>query len=115
MSSIWVTIRKELRSIFRDRKTLITLLVFPLLIPVMIFLYVYLYESYDDETKYLIGIKAKLGNRVKGIPYEECIDLIVRSGGIPILAHPKTLKWDDRELRELIKYMKSIGLNGLEV
>lgn len=56
MSSIFITIRKELRSIFRDRKTLITLLVFPLLIPVMIFLYAYLYESSSDTENYLIGV-----------------------------------------------------------
>ena len=59
MSSIWITIKKELRSIFRDRKTLITLLAFPLLIPVMIFLYAYIYEFTDEATKYLIGINYK--------------------------------------------------------
>lgn len=69
-------------------------------------------EAFD---KYLTGIRAKLGNRVKGIPYEECIDLILKSGGIPVLAHPKTLKLDDKELRNLVNNMKSIGLNGLEV
>lgn len=56
MSSILITIKKELRSILRDKKTLITLLIFPLLIPVMIFLYAYMYESTDDATKYSIGI-----------------------------------------------------------
>lgn len=56
MFSIWITIKKELRSILRDRKTLITLLAFPLLIPVMIFLYAYIYESSEDTSKYLIGI-----------------------------------------------------------
>ena len=65
--------------------------------------------------KYLNDVKSKLGDRVKGIPYEECIDLIINSGGIPVLAHPKTLKLDDNELRELVKHMKSIGLNGIEV
>ena len=56
MYSIWITIKKELRSILRDKKTLMTLLAFPLLIPVMIFLYAYIYESTDDTTKYLIGV-----------------------------------------------------------
>ena len=56
MSSIWITIKKELRSILRDRKTLITLLAFPFLIPVMIFMYADIYESTDDSMKYLIGI-----------------------------------------------------------
>ena len=60
MSSIWITVKKELRSIIRDKKTLITLLAFPLLIPVMIFLYAYMYEITDDETKYVVGVDYKL-------------------------------------------------------
>lgn len=56
MNSIVITIKKELRSILRDRKTLITLLAFPILIPVMIFLYAYMYEDAEDTTKYKIGI-----------------------------------------------------------
>lgn len=56
MSSIIITIKKELRSILRDRKTLITILAFPILIPVMIFLYAYMYEDAEVATKYLIGI-----------------------------------------------------------
>ena len=56
MSSIWITIKKELRSILRDRKTLVTLLLFPFLIPVMIFMYAYMYEDTDNVSRYLIGI-----------------------------------------------------------
>ncbi|MBQ8681894.1 MAG: ABC transporter permease [Bacilli bacterium] len=56
MASIWITVKKEIRSILRDKKTLITLLAFPLLIPVMIFLYAYIYEGVEDASKYLIGV-----------------------------------------------------------
>lgn len=56
MFNIFITIKKELRSILRDKKTLITLLIFPLLIPVMIFLYGYMYESAGDDVNYLIGL-----------------------------------------------------------
>ena len=56
MSSIIITIKKELRSMFRDKKTMITILAFPLLIPVMIFLYGYMYDATEDTTKYKIGI-----------------------------------------------------------
>ncbi len=59
MHSIGITIRKELRSIFRDKKTLLTLLVFPVLIPVMIFLYAYMYESAEEGERYLIGVDYK--------------------------------------------------------
>ena len=56
MSSIIITIKKELRSMFRDKKTMFTILAFPLLIPVMIFLYGYMYDNTEDTTKYKIGI-----------------------------------------------------------
>ena len=39
MFSIGITVKKELRSILRDKRTLITLLAFPLFIPLIIFLY----------------------------------------------------------------------------
>ena len=59
-NSIIITIKKELRSILRDRKTLITLLVFPILIPMMIFLYSYMYENQSQEETYNIAINYEL-------------------------------------------------------
>lgn len=46
---------------------------------------------------------------------EECISLITNAGGIPVLAHPFTLKLTDEELYEEIKYLVSIGLKGIEI
>ena len=40
---------------------------------------------------------------------------IINSGGIPVLAHPKTLKLDDKELLYLLKDMINCGLKGIEV
>ena len=60
MHSIFITIRKELRSMFRDKKTFYTLLVFPILIPVMIFMYSYMYENESEEQMYSIGINYEL-------------------------------------------------------
>lgn len=60
MSSIRITIRKELRSMFRDKKTFYTLLIFPLLIPAMIFLYANLYESQNKDKFYSIGVNYDL-------------------------------------------------------
>ena len=37
--NIFVTIKKEMRSIFRDKRTLMMILGFPMIIAVMIFLY----------------------------------------------------------------------------
>ena len=56
MTNIIITIKKELRSIFRDKKTIMTLLVFPIMIPVMIFLYAYMYDDGLEKDKYVIGI-----------------------------------------------------------
>lgn len=45
---------------------------------------------------------------------EECIDLIHRAGGIPVLAHPATIYLPDEELYRLIRRLKDHGLGGLE-
>ena len=70
-NSIIITIKKELRSILRDRKTLITLLVFPILIPMMIFLYSYMYENQSQEETYNIAINYELNTTETSI-LKEC-------------------------------------------
>ena len=62
VNSIFITIKKEVRSILRDKKTLITLLIFPLFIPLMIFLYCYMYDDTSEEKKYLIGVNYEVNN-----------------------------------------------------
>lgn len=69
-------------------------------------------EAFD---KYLIEAYKKTSPNNKGLEYEECIDLILRAGGIPVLAHPKTLNKDYKELLVLIKEMIKKGLEGIEV
>ena len=67
MREIIITIKKELRSILRDKKTFVTLLLFPLLIPVMIFLYAYMYDSEMENDTYLIGIDYSLNQAEREI------------------------------------------------
>lgn len=74
MSNIFITIRKELRSILRDKKTIIVLMAFPLLIPVMIFLYAYIYEGAGEESKYLIGVDYSLNTTEKSILSKSNLD-----------------------------------------
>ena len=69
--SIIITIKKEIRSLLRDKKTLITLLVFPILIPMMIFLYAYIYENQSEEKYYNIGINYKTNTTEKSL-MKEC-------------------------------------------
>jgi predicted metal-dependent phosphoesterase TrpH len=45
----------------------------------------------------------------------QAVELIRESGGIPVLAHPGTLKLDDDALCEVVAEMTGAGLRGLEV
>lgn len=69
----------------------------------------------DAFNKYLTPAYEKCRGTKKGISYEECINLILQSGGIPVLAHPKTLKLNNLELLKLLKEMIKCGLQGIEV
>ena len=69
--SILITIKKEIRSILRDKKTLITLLVFPILIPLLIFLYSYVYDNQSEDNYYNIAINYNTNVTEKSI-LKEC-------------------------------------------
>lgn len=68
-------------------------------------------EAFD---KYLIPANKKISTLKKGINFKDCINLIKNAGGIPVLAHPKTLKCTDKELEEIIIELKCNGLEGIE-
>jgi 3',5'-nucleoside bisphosphate phosphatase len=48
-------------------------------------------------------------------PLQEALDEIVRIGGVSVLAHPQSISDDRRVLHSLIREMKQMGLNGVEV
>ena len=102
MNSILITIKKELRSILRDKKTLITLLAFPLLIPVMIFLYAYMYESTEEVAKYSIGVNYEPNTTEISLMSEANLDYIVYDD-------KDTLKsaYDNKEIDGYIDYNKN--------
>ena len=57
MHNILITIKKELRSIFRDKKTMIAMFIYPILIPFMVFLYGNIGDDVgDSEEEITIGI-----------------------------------------------------------
>lgn len=59
--NILITLKKELRSIFRDKKTILRMLLFPLIIPAMIMLYGTIYDNMDSESNtYQIGINYEI-------------------------------------------------------
>ena len=77
--------------------------------------YGYASSIQDAFDKYLIEAHNKTRNTGKGLPYEECIELISKSKGIPVLAHPKSLELSKKEFLILLKEMINIGLKGIEV
>lgn len=68
------------------------------------------FDRYLTEA-YKIAKSKKLTN---GLTEEECIELITQAGGVPILAHPNSLKLSFEDLEKRIVYLKTIGLKGLE-
>lgn len=46
---------------------------------------------------------------------EESVSLIIRAGGLPVLAHPGLYKWSPLELDEAVRDLVELGLVGLEV
>jgi len=69
----------------------------------------------DAFNYYLAYIKEKTKHLKKELLYDECLELILKSGGVPVLAHPNTLKLDKKSLLILIKEMIKNGLEGIEV
>ncbi len=77
----------------------------------------YGYASTVEEAfnKYLIEAYNKTRKSDNKLQYEECLELITNSGGIPVLAHPKSLELREKEFLVLLKDMISCGLKGIEV
>lgn len=63
--------------------------------------------------KYLARGAAAYVDRVRLTP-EECMDIIIRSGGLPVLAHPIQTTRDMDELFTILSKLKGYGLWGLE-
>ena len=60
--------------------------------------------------KYLIPAKEKVRLKNKGIYYPECLDLINESGGVAVLAHPKSLDLSEKDfLIRLVLLFHDIG------
>ena len=77
--------------------------------------YGYAISVQDAFDKYLIEAHDKTRIFRKELEFNECIDLIINSGGIPVLAYPKSLKLNEKEFLILLKEMISCGLKGIEV
>ena len=73
--NIIITLKKELRSIFRDKKTITRMLLFPIIIPVMIVFYGFLYDNMEStESTYLVGMNYEVTEAEKTILEDLNID-----------------------------------------
>lgn len=77
--------------------------------------YGYALSVQDAFDKYLVDAYNKTRSTTKKLSYDECLGLIRDSGGVPVLAHPKSLELDNDELVHLIENMIDCGLMGIEV
>lgn len=68
-------------------------------------------EAFD---KYLVDAHNKVRKENTNLSYKEAIELIIDSGGIPVLAHNKTLKLTNEELDLFVRKLVDCGLMGIE-
>lgn len=75
-NNILITIKKELRSIFRDKKTICYIFGFPFIIAFLIFLMGYMEDAImneDNDTKYSIGINYEVNEIEKALMEENSL------------------------------------------
>lgn len=69
---------------------------------------VHAYSKYLDVGKKAYVEREKMGPK-------NLIDTIIKCGGVPVLAHPKSLKLNNNDLDIFISMFKEAGLCGIEV
>ena len=77
-SKVLLTIKKELRGIFRDKKSFFQIIAIPFIIPFMVFLMGFLYDFMmdTDNFKYTIGTNYELNSNEEAIISELGLDVI---------------------------------------
>lgn len=65
-------------------------------------------------TRFLARGRPAYAERLRLSPVES-IQMIRNAGGVPVLAHPCSLKLGQKQLRELLMMLRSVGLEGIEV
>lgn len=79
MNNIFITLKKELRSIFRDKKTLRAMLVFPLIIPLFIIFYGYMYDELESEEQgYRVLVNYEFNDDALKIAEEMNLELVYK-------------------------------------
>ena len=78
MNNIKITIKKELRTIFRDKKTLMVLFLLPIAIPMFIFFYGIMFDNIEEQSNEisLIGVNFKANETEQELAKNNNIELI---------------------------------------
>lgn len=71
-------------------------------------------HDYIESGALFTNKKSPTYERKVSLYSSEVLDLIIKSGGVPVLAHPSTLRMPDHELEEVLVRLKSQGLQGVE-
>lgn len=81
MRKIWITVKKELRAIMRDKKSLAMMLVMPITIPIFMILFSFVYDTmFNDSTQMLsVGVNYEL-SAVEQQLTEGLLDVAVYDG-----------------------------------
>lgn len=81
MRNIKITIKKELRAIIRDKKSLLMMALTPLFIPLFVVLMAYVYDFMmkEEENIYSIGVNYNLSDIEKDITSQNSLDIIYYS------------------------------------
>lgn len=78
MKNIKITIKKELRAIIRDKKSLLMMALTPLFIPIFVILMSYIYDFMmrEEENTYSVGVNYNLSDIEMDIANQNCLDII---------------------------------------
>lgn len=72
-------------------------------------------ENIEDAFEKYLGESGSLYLRKELLDFHSGMDAIHAAGGLAVLAHPLTLEIDEDKYSPFIKYLKSLGLDGIEV
>jgi len=78
MNNIKITIKKELRAIVRDKKSLLMMALTPLFIPIFVILMSYIYDfmTREEESIYSIGVNYELNEIEKELSNQNSLNII---------------------------------------
>ena len=72
------------------------------------------FNTMQEVFNTLLGAGKKAYVKAKNYSIEEVVQIILKAGGVPVLAHPYLMKMSDERLEEELKKLVSYGLKGIE-